>query len=186
MLPYLSILTNMHLVDLKIPLERKREKKNIHWILFSKRHILLITEFPILLRLPMPRLLDSCARKCRGERSRCNAFVYTSPHFWPHWFPSKLKQMSLCTAHHHPIKTKWPTLICWTPTRMLTWPHNLAVLGQRQVSAVSPLRLMVLNVYATVLPSGHVVGEQRNLSNSSFPLSAKTPKAKSLMKEVLF
>lgn len=103
----------------------------------------------------MPRLLDSCistgkfcqidgAQKCRGERSRCIAFVYTSPHFWPHWFPSKLKQMSLRTAHHHPIETKWPSLICWTPTLMLTWPQNLIVLRQRQLSAVSPLRLMAL------------------------------------------
>lgn len=135
----------------------------------------------------MPRLLDSCistgkfwqvdtAQKCRGERSRCVTFVYTSPNFWPHWFPSTLKQMSLCTAHHRPIKTLWPSQICWTPTLMLTWPRDHVILRQWQVSAVSPLWLMVFNIYAKVRlegPSKRPYGrEQRNLSNSSFPLKA--------------
>lgn len=128
----------------------------------------------------MPRLLDSCistgefwlvdtAQQCRGERSRCIVFVYTSPNFWPGWFPSKLKQMSLCTAHHRPIKTQQPSQICWTPTLMLTWPRDHVILRQWQASAASPLWLTVFHMYAKVLSSGHMAGEQRNLSNSSFP-----------------
>lgn len=164
--------------------KKEKKKRLSHWIHFSERRILLITLFPIWLRLPMPRLLDSCistgkfwqvdtAQKCRGERSRCIAFVYTSPNFWPHWFPSTLKQMSLCTAHRRPIKTQWPSQICWTPTLMLTWPRDHVLLRQWQVSAVSSLWLMVFNIYAKVLPSGHMA-ESSTISQTAHFLLKRT------------
>lgn len=84
--------------------------------------------------------------------------------------------MSLCTTHHQRNRTQWPPLICWTPTLMSTEPRDHDVLRQWQVSAVSLLRLMLLNIYAAVLPSDHMVREKRNLSNSSFPLKRKHQK----------